>query len=321
MAREIRKIQAWGYKIFVADLAKVAMGDGNIYEKAREYAKDFTQLLLAITAVRCAKKGAAKAKDIFTNKSDIKSIFKRKGSTPAEEVLKNQAEMEILLPETQQELLASYKSLLEDDAVKAYEREILQYSLEKGREIKETIQMVSEKLERKLTQNELAKILRWLNEGEMPEMVCIRFIVPSLPEGSLPEGNYAAGDRPGYKRQNEAADLIASKGYRLVMLEEVKDGGNGYGIKPNTNPDFLIENNVFDCYAPEKDTKMKTISNKIYTKTISQAQNIVLNLNDYDGDTIEHIDYLKQRANPKGDLKHLEKLWVIKDGRITKVID
>jgi len=34
--------------------------------------------------------------------------------------------------------------------------------------------------------------------------------------------------------------LLASKGYKVEMLEEVP-GGNGYGIKPNSNPDFLIE--------------------------------------------------------------------------------
>ncbi|WP_281384478.1 hypothetical protein [Listeria immobilis] len=40
------------------------------------------------------------------------------------------------------------------------------------------------------------------------------------------------------------------------MLDEVS-GGNGYGKKPNSNPDFLIDDMVFDCYSPKGDTSIK----------------------------------------------------------------
>ena len=37
----------------------------------------------------------------------------------------------------------------------------------------------------------------------------------------------------------------------MTSLAEVS-GGNGYGIAPKSNPDFLINGKeVFDCYSPE----------------------------------------------------------------------
>lgn len=143
---------------------------------------------------------------------------------------------------------------------------------------------------------------------------------PSLSEGSKPIRNYAKTTNRTYIRQNEAADLLASKGYKVNMLDEVRDG-NGYGIRKLANPDFLIENKVFDCYTPNVNTSTKTIIRELAEKTKAQAPNIVLNLDDYAGDIKELIDLIKRKTNPTGDLKRLEELKIIKDGNVIDIFD
>ena len=145
-------------------------------------------------------------------------------------------------------------------------------------------------------------------------------IKPSLAEGSKPKGNPTAETKQTYVRQNESANLLASKGYDVTFLDEMKDG-NGYGISKKSNPDFLIEEKVFDCYAPGAGTSTKTIIREIAHKTKEQAPNIVLNLDDYAGNVDELIDLLKRKANPKGDLKRLDELKIIKNGTIIDIFD
>ena len=103
------------------------------------------------------------------------------------------------------------------------------------------------------------------------------------------------------------------------MLDEIP-GGNGYGLKETANPDFLIENKVFDCYSPGAETKTQTIINEIRSKTKDQAPNIVLNLEDYEGSVDELIELIKRKATPEGDLKRLEELRIIKDGEIIDIL-
>ncbi len=145
-------------------------------------------------------------------------------------------------------------------------------------------------------------------------------VKPSLSEGSKPIGNYAKTTIRTYIRQNESADLLASKGYKVNMLDEVH-GGNGYGINELANPDFLIEDKVFDCYTPNVNTSTKTIIRELAQKTKDQAPNIVLNLDDYAGDIKELIDLIKRKTNSAGDLKRLEELKIIKDGNVVDIFD
>lgn len=134
-----------------------------------------------------------------------------------------------------------------------------------------------------------------------------------------PKGNYAPNDTPGYIRQNESADLLSQNGYKVEMLDEVP-GGNGYGVKETSNPDLLIENKVYDSYAPKAETSIKTIVRELSGKTKNQAPNIVLNLDDYAGNLDELISVIKQKATPNGDLKRLEDLKIIKDGKIINIL-
>ncbi|MEK5237518.1 hypothetical protein NST99_17670 [Paenibacillus sp. FSL L8-0470] len=147
---------------------------------------------------------------------------------------------------------------------------------------------------------------------------------PSLPKGGKPEGNYApikGKDVRGLKRQNEAASVLAENGYRTTMLDEVPNGngfdGNGYGIDPGKSPDFIIERQVYDCYAPDIDTKLNNILRTLREKTTKQARRIVLNLNDYPvKKRTELIEFIKSQT--KKDLKHLDELLIIEDRQVTR---
>ncbi|WP_321386944.1 pre-toxin TG domain-containing protein [uncultured Enterococcus sp.] len=138
-------------------------------------------------------------------------------------------------------------------------------------------------------------------------------ITPSSVKGGKPKGKYSSPNSRGLIRENETADLFASKGYKVEMLEEI-DGGNGYGITSSSNPDYLIEDIVFDCYSPDVDTKIKGITRQINEKTKKQTTNIVVNLDDYGGD----INVLKDSllSNTSNDLKYLTELYFVKNNEI-----
>ncbi|WP_248064012.1 WXG100 family type VII secretion target [Paenibacillus silvae] len=152
--------------------------------------------------------------------------------------------------------------------------------------------------------------------GEAPR---IKLTEPSLPKGSKPKGNYGEGDSHGIKKQNETANVLADNGYDIKMLDEI-DGGNGHGIANGSNPDYLIEGNVFDCYGPKPDGKVQSIIKEIAGKTKKQSERIVLNLDNFPNEKVtEIIETILRKANPNGDLKRLEELLLVKDGKITRV--
>lgn len=103
------------------------------------------------------------------------------------------------------------------------------------------------------------------------------------------------------------------------MLDEI-DGGNGFGVLPNKNPDFLIENKVFDCYAPKSNANVRNIINEIKSKTKEQAQRIVLNLDEFSDEKVDEIiQTVLRKATPNGDLKNLKELIIVRDGKIMRV--
>lgn len=112
---------------------------------------------------------------------------------------------------------------------------------------------------------------------------------------------------------------MADQGYDITMLDEV-NGGNGYGIKESSNPDFLIEGKVFDCYAPTVDTRVDNILRNITTKTKTQTERIVLNLDQFAPEKVTEITQgILRKGNPNGDLKNSKELFIVKDGKITRV--
>jgi len=103
---------------------------------------------------------------------------------------------------------------------------------------------------------------------------------PTGARGSKPTGtrsDAANKSLPGemqrsFKRENEAADLLADAGYRVEQ--------NPPGLPNGKNPDYSIEGQTFDALSPTSgnvDQVRKGISKKVKEE---QASRIVLNLND-----------------------------------------
>jgi hypothetical protein len=102
-------------------------------------------------------------------------------------------------------------------------------------------------------------------------------------------------------------------GYDVTMLPETT-GGNGYGIELGANPDFLIGNEPFDCYAPNS-TNVRNIWSTVKIKTIRQASRIILNLSDYSGSI-----YALYNQFMKWPIDTLSELLIIVDGHIYRWI-
>ena len=143
----------------------------------------------------------------------------------------------------------------------------------------------------------------------------VKLTEPSMPKGSKPIGEYAripnSKDAVSYILQNEAADILVNAGYEVHMLKEVK-GGNGFGLLPDKNPDFLIGRYVFDCYSPMFASARNVYSN-VQKKTFEQASRIILNLNRYHLSIEELYKQFKTYR-----LDTLDELFVIIDGKITR---
>ncbi|OPX41865.1 hypothetical protein CLHUN_42640 [Ruminiclostridium hungatei] len=144
-----------------------------------------------------------------------------------------------------------------------------------------------------------------------------KFTEPTLALGDKPKGVYEAvtGDAEMIRsitRQNEAADFLANEGYNIEMLP-YKTNGNGYGVKPSSNPDYLIDGQVFDCYSP-KTINLRTIWDTVVGKTENQARRVILNLDDYTGS----LDDLAKQFND-WPIDGLDELLVIKDGKIARL--
>ncbi|MFT8349939.1 hypothetical protein [Clostridium saccharoperbutylacetonicum] len=118
----------------------------------------------------------------------------------------------------------------------------------------------------------------------------------------------------GHQAELDTAKLFKKEGYKIEPLEEV-EGGNGHGLNDTSNPDYLIEDQPFDCYAPES-RNPKTVVKEISKKNKEQTERITLNLDNYQGDIEELKDMILRKTN--GDLKNLKELLVVKDGEITR---
>ncbi|EGO65274.1 hypothetical protein [Acetonema longum] len=140
---------------------------------------------------------------------------------------------------------------------------------------------------------------------------------PILSKGGKPRGHYEKPDindpRP-ITRQNETADILAKNGYDIEMLPNNSKAGNGYGIKPESNPDLLVNGKAFDVYSPDT-LNVRNIWSTVKGKTEEQAGRIVLNLEDYKGS----MDSLQVQFRD-WKIDGLEELLIIKEGKIGRLI-
>lgn len=125
--------------------------------------------------------------------------------------------------------------------------------------------------------------------------------VPSGPPEAL-EGD--ARKLRGLQRQNEAAALLAKSGYEVQQSPPQRDNG--------TRPDFIIEGDYFDCYAPTSDNP-KNVRTGIRDKVKKrQADRIILDLND----SKLTPEALRDRLH-RDPIHGLCEIKIVKGGRVT----
>lgn len=125
--------------------------------------------------------------------------------------------------------------------------------------------------------------------------------VPSGPPEAL-EGD--ARKLRGLQRQNDAAALLATSGYEVQQSPPQRDNG--------TRPDFIIEGDYFDCYAPTSDNP-KNVRTGIRDKVKKrQADRIILDLNDSNLTP----DALRDRLL-RDPIHGLREIKIVKGGKVT----
>ncbi|MBE6889737.1 MAG: hypothetical protein E7485_06960 [Ruminococcaceae bacterium] len=146
---------------------------------------------------------------------------------------------------------------------------------------------------------------------------------PSLPLHSKPIGNCEVdtSDSIGIINQKNSAQSLADMGYKVEILEENSNGGNGYGITPGSNPDFLIEGRAYDCYSPMT-ANVNTICKELAEKSKTQATRIVLNLDGNSEGSISQgnlnniLSTILRKLQPDQHLSRIDELFVLYQGEI-----
>jgi uncharacterized protein YukE len=130
--------------------------------------------------------------------------------------------------------------------------------------------------------------------------------------GRKPRGKRTAA-RPHKKihralrRENDSADVLAQHGYDVEQNPPTNMHGK--------NPDYRIEGEYFDCYAPDTD-RIDNVRTKLSEKVADgQADRLVLNLDDTPLSAGDVADLLRRK--PIADLREL---LVVSDGNVVRLL-
>lgn len=183
---------------------------------------------------------------------------------------------------------------------------------EKIDELLKEIEVLKKKLPEEVDKTiaELKKRIEEILErkGETGIKVAQKKTIPTGQKGGKPTGKKTEvkGDKrtkSALEKENESADILANEGYKIEQNP---------GKLPNgRNPDYKIEGEYFDCYAPTTNN-LDNIRNAISEKvTKGQADRIVLNL-DNTSVTLEQVNEILLRKPKEG----LQEIVGIKNGKI-----
>ena len=109
-------------------------------------------------------------------------------------------------------------------------------------------------------------------------------------------------------RENEAAETIAKNGYNIEQNPVIEG--------TTRNPDYIIEGEIFDCYSPDENTKIRNIASTIEEKVITkgQTERVVLNLDDWKGD----VNALVKQLNDY-PIEGLKEVIVVQNGSVQSI--
>ncbi|MBL6448414.1 hypothetical protein JMN32_19025, partial [Fulvivirga sp. 29W222] len=113
-----------------------------------------------------------------------------------------------------------------------------------------------------------------------------------------------AATRRSLMRENESAGVLAQKGYDIEQNPRIEGS--------NKNPDYLIENKVFDNYAPSGSNPRNIVSNIEGKVKSGQTDRIVLNLDD---SSLSMEDFRKQLTDYP--IEGLLEIIIIKNKDVT----
>lgn len=120
----------------------------------------------------------------------------------------------------------------------------------------------------------------------------------------------------GLSRQNEAARTLAQNGYRVEQKAQITaaDRMSNPWLKAEKRPDFKIEGEIFDAYAPGRTKSAANIREEIRGKVSEgQTRRIVLNMDD----SAINLNDLKKAVLEKPVLE-LEQILVVKGGEVIR---
>ena len=109
-------------------------------------------------------------------------------------------------------------------------------------------------------------------------------------------------------RENEAAETIAKNGYNIEQNPVIEG--------TTRNPDYIIEGEIFDCYSPAKNTKIRNVASTIEEKVIKkgQTERVVLDLDDWKGD----VNALVKQLNDY-PIEGLKEVIVVHNGSVQSI--
>lgn len=138
---------------------------------------------------------------------------------------------------------------------------------------------------------------------------------PTQPRGKPEPITGSADKQRNLRAQNEAAITLANQRYDVEQLPLIETG-NGYGLTPKSNPDYLINGRVFDAYNPNT-SNIKNVQNEINRKSRTQADRVVVTMDDTSITPIQLQQYMTN--NPSYVSGALKEVIAIKDGQIINI--
>jgi uncharacterized protein YukE len=124
------------------------------------------------------------------------------------------------------------------------------------------------------------------------------------PHGKRTEARPNKKQDRALRRENESADALAQQGYDVEQNPPPKPNGK--------EPDYRIEGEYFDNYAPETNN-LDNMRTKLSKKVADdQAARLVLNLDDTSRSAAEVADMLRRKP-----IAGLEQMLVVKDGKVS----
>jgi filamentous hemagglutinin len=116
------------------------------------------------------------------------------------------------------------------------------------------------------------------------------------------------------QRENESADRLVENGYNVEQNPLIKTTDN---IREGAQPDYRINGEIFDNYAPNNKADVEQIRNQISRKVKrKQTYRIIINLDDSD----VAITDIKTMLRIRKPVQNLQQLIILKNRQLIKII-